>query len=82
MNPKKLLERIRKDRENVDFRDFIRLVEKFGFQSIGTKGSHHRYFKVGIPETLNLQPKNGEGIAYQIADFLRIIDKNGMKLKG
>lgn len=70
--PEKLWEQIQKHPHNVRFNDFCRLVEWFGFQKKGGKGSHRTFFHPGIREILDLQPMQGEAKSYQIKQFLKL----------
>ena len=45
--------------QNIAFRDVRRILVKLGF-SLRINGSHHIFFKEGIDEILNLQPKAGK----------------------
>ena len=50
MRPARLLARLREGHfENVDFEDFVRLLEACGFQHLRTSGSHLVFGFPGIP---------------------------------
>ncbi len=87
MNSRRLLERIRRYRNNVHFEDFIRLLEDAGFVDshahLKRNGSHIRYYT--HPQApgaqLPIQPdRNGEAKAYQLKQFLDIYDDYGLSL--
>ena len=59
---------------NILFNDLCYLLESLGFQN-RIKGSHHIYFKEGIEEILNLQPKNSNAKPYQVRQVRDIILK-------
>ncbi|MEW5814396.1 MAG: type II toxin-antitoxin system HicA family toxin [Spirochaetota bacterium] len=65
---------------NVSFKDFVRLLEAFGFYLERTKGSHHIFHKAGIREIINIQDVEGEVKSYQIRQFLKIVEKYNLLL--
>lgn len=67
---------------NVQFRDMVRLVEAFGFRQLRMSGSHHVFAHPDIPELINLQEVGGAAKPYQIRQFLRLVEKHGLKLEG
>ena len=82
MNRKKLLKRLsRGELKNVRFGDMINLVQGFGFRLSRTSGSHHIYFHPDIPEMVNLQEVEGEAKSYQIRQFLKLVERNNLKLE-
>lgn len=83
MRRRRLLARLQQGAvHNVAFNDFVDLVQGFGFVHARTRGSHEYYDHPGIPETLNLQPLDGEAKAYQIRQFLRRVREYGLTLEG
>ena len=44
-------------------------------------GSHHLFTRPGIPEAVNLQSYHGEAKPYQIRQFLKLVEKYGLKLE-
>ena len=82
MNKKRLLRRLTQGHlHNVDFGDFVNLVEGFGFRCVRKEGSHGIYVHPDVSELLNLQPREGEAKPYQIRQFLKIIEKYSLQLK-
>lgn len=82
MNAKKLLARLAAGHvRNVSFRDFAALVTAFGFRLARTEGSHHIYEHELLRELLNLQDVRGEAKAYQIRQFLRLVERYNLVLK-
>jgi hypothetical protein len=82
VEPRRLLARIaRGSVTNVEFRDFCRLVEAFGFELLRTAGSHRLYGRQGIPELVNLQDVAGQAKPYQIRQFLRLVERYGLRLE-
>ena len=82
MNPRELLKRLyRRSTSNVKFSEFQKLVEAFGFSLRRVSGSHHLFKHPKVPGFLNLQPKNGEVAAYQVGQFLKLIEKYNLHLE-
>lgn len=51
------------------------LVEAFGFELKRTSGSHHIFVHPTVPELLNLQEIDGQAKAYQIRQFVRLVER-------
>ncbi len=82
MSHRKLLLRLKQGHfQNVPFRDFVALVESFGFRSARQEGSHRAFTRADVAELLNLQPVRGEAKPYQIRQFLRLIEKYNLQLE-
>jgi predicted RNA binding protein YcfA (HicA-like mRNA interferase family) len=83
VNPRWLLVRLNTGHlRNVNFRDFSALVATFGFRLARVAGSHHIYQHDEIAEQLNLQEVAGEAKAYQIRQFLRLVERYNLQMKG
>ena len=81
MNSKKLLERIRKDRNNVRFSDLERLLTDLGFQLDRVNGSHCTYIHA-YASNITIQPdQNNQAKNYQLKQVLTMIDIYGLKLE-
>ena len=80
MNKKNLLLKIINNTDNIKFKDFISIVESFGFILLRTSGSHNIYFNGEINEMINIQNYKGEAKSYQIKQFLYLIEKYNLKL--
>ncbi len=81
MNRERLFQRLAQGAlQNVAFRDMVRLVENFGFRLVRVTGSHHIFAHPGIPEQVNLQDVRGQAKPYQIRQFLRLVERYGLKL--
>lgn len=65
----------------VDYRDFIAMIEAFGFAKIRTKGSHASYAHPDCAKLLVLQPKGNEAKRYQVREFLAIVEEYRLTLK-
>lgn len=82
MNRERLLRRLMQGSvNNVAFRDFVDLVEGFGFVRDRTEGSHHLYAHPTVPASVNLQPLRGEAKPYQIRQFLRLVERFELRLE-
>ena len=66
---------------SVDFRDFVAMVEAFGFVNVRTKGSHRSFAHPGCVRPLVLQPKGKDAKRYQIREFLDIVEEFGLTLE-
>ncbi|MBI3576328.1 MAG: type II toxin-antitoxin system HicA family toxin [Gammaproteobacteria bacterium] len=81
MNRERLFQRLAQGAlQNVAFRDMAKLVEGFGFRLVRVTGSHHIFAHPGIPEQMNLQDVGGQAKPYQIRQFLRLVERYGLKL--
>ncbi|MBI5241500.1 MAG: type II toxin-antitoxin system HicA family toxin [Elusimicrobia bacterium] len=79
MRPEALLRRIRTDRHNLRFSDFIRLVQAFGFRFDRQDGSH-RVYRHPCGARLVLQERHGEAKPYQVAQFLEKVHERGLRM--
>ncbi len=70
----KLLERIlRGDSDgNISFNGLRTLLRKLGFEE-RIRGSHHIWYREGMEEILNLQPKKGKAKPYQVKQVRQVI---------
>jgi predicted RNA binding protein YcfA (HicA-like mRNA interferase family) len=66
---------------SVDFRDFIAMIEAFGFVHVRTKGSHRSFSHPDCSALLVLQPKGKDAKRYQVREFLDIVEEFGLKLE-
>ena len=73
----KLLEQIlRGDADaNIPFSGMLQLLKRLGFQE-RVKGSHHIFFREGIAEILNLQPRGSKCKPYQVKQVRNVIINN------
>lgn len=67
--------------QNVRFRDFVDLVEAFGFRLSRTRGSHHIFVHQGVAELVNLQEVDGQAKPYQIRQFLRLVERYNLRIE-
>ena len=59
---------------NIVFADLCNLMHALGF-SERIKGDHHIFFRKGVEEILNLQPKGGKAKVYQVKQVRAVILK-------
>jgi hypothetical protein len=58
----------------------VRLVEAYGFVLKRTRGSHRLYSREQVP-LVNLQEARGRAKAYQVREFLALIESYNLTLK-
>ncbi len=80
MNKRKLFLKALSSPHNLQFKELIVLAEAFGFRLSRMKGSHHIFTHPEIPELLNLQEKNGNAKAYQVRQFLQLVEQYDLEL--
>jgi predicted RNA binding protein YcfA (HicA-like mRNA interferase family) len=59
---------------NIPFAGVCDLLRHLGFQE-RRRGSHHIFFKDGVEEILNLQPKENKAKPYQVKQVRQVILK-------
>ena len=69
------------DMRNVDFTEFRRLIEAFGFELRRVSGSHHIFSHPKVPRPLSLQPRHKEAKPYQISQFLEMVEEYGLAME-
>lgn len=69
-----------KQDKNILFADLCRLLEEIGFDS-RTSGSHHMYYKDGVPELPNIQPDGDMAKPYQVKQVRELIKKYDLGVK-
>jgi predicted RNA binding protein YcfA (HicA-like mRNA interferase family) len=65
---------------SVSFRDFVALVEAFGFVHARTKGSHQSFWHGRCPKLLVLQPLGKDAKRYQVREFLDMVEEYGLTM--
>jgi predicted RNA binding protein YcfA (HicA-like mRNA interferase family) len=65
---------------SVDFRDFVAMIEAFGFINVRVRGSHRTFAHSDCLELLVVQPDGKDAMRYQVRKFLAIVEENGLKL--
>jgi len=62
--------------QNIGFDELVSLLNRLGFDQ-RIRGSHHIFWKEGIAEIINLQPKSGgKAKPYQVKQVRNIIVKH------
>ena len=76
VNYDKLLQRLLSGESdtNIHFTDLRQLLLKLGFEQ-RIRGDHYIFYKKGVEEILNLQPKKSMAKPYQVKQVRRIIIK-------
>ena len=64
-----------KSDKNFAFNDLCYVLERAGFQSRPGKGSHRIYYKEGVVEIVNVQPRNGKAKPYQVKQVRELLLK-------
>ena len=64
-----------KSDNNFAFNDLCHILERAGFQSRSGKGSHRIYYKEGVVEIVNVQPRNGKAKPYQVKQVRELVLK-------
>ena len=83
MNPKRLWRRIQQGHfQNIDFNDFRRLIEAFGFEYHHQGGDHIYYQHPAVREILNIQEQRGEAKNYQVRELRDRVQEYDPKLGG
>ncbi len=74
--PDKVLEQVLRGTAaaNISFSDLRALLVRLGF-SERVRGSHHIFWKHGVEEILNVQPKGGKAKPYQVKQVRHVILK-------
>lgn len=62
----------------VAFRDFIALLEAFGFQHVRTSGSHRQYVHPKLLRPFPVQPEGKDAKRYQVREFLELVEEYGL----
>ena len=62
---------------NITFTGLCHLLQRLGFET-RVRGSHHIFFKEGVEEILNLQPRGADAKPYQVKQVRNVILKYKM----
>jgi predicted RNA binding protein YcfA (HicA-like mRNA interferase family) len=81
VNRRRLLARLARNPNNVAFRDFVDLIQAFGFEHRGIKGSHRTFEREGVREIVDVQSEHGEAKPYQVRQFLKLTEKYNLELE-
>jgi len=80
MNNRKLLKKAAANPKGLRFGELTVLVEAFGFRLARTSGSHHIFEHPQVPELVNIQDRKGKAKAYQVRQFLDLVERNNLEL--
>lgn len=81
MNNKKLYVKMVNSQKNVQFNDFVTIIEAFAFYCSRQEGSHRIYKNPAVHEFINVQDENGKAKPYQIKQFLSLVEQYNLKLE-
>ncbi len=65
--------------KKIRFARVCQIAEAFGFQTRKGTGSHRVYYRDGVREILNFQNEGGRAKAYQVRQFIKIIENYGLQ---
>ncbi len=81
MNKKKLLQKATTSPSNLHFNEFVALIEAFGFRKDRISGSHQIYERADVGPIVNIQEAKGKAKAYQIRQFLQLVERYNLQLE-
>ncbi len=67
--------------QNFSFDDLRHIIECAGFQMRSGKGSHRIYYKDGVVEILNVQPRGGRAKPYQVKQVRELLLKYKIEIE-
>ena len=79
MNKDKLLRKIASGSKDIKFSEFVWLLEAMGFKLDRVSGSHHIFKHPFVREIINVQNCSGQAKPYQIRQFLKLIERHGIR---
>jgi predicted RNA binding protein YcfA (HicA-like mRNA interferase family) len=65
---------------SVSFREFVALIESFGFVHVRTRGSHKSYLHPRCPKLVVVQPNGKEAMRYQVREFLDLVREYALQI--
>lgn len=65
---------------NFDFEDLCLILTRAGFSIRQGRGSHRIFFKEGVEEILNLQPRGSQAKPYQVKQVRDLIHKYQLEI--
>jgi hypothetical protein len=60
----------------------LKLIEGFNFRLAGINGSNHIFNRPDLSELVNIQNRRGKVVAYQVNQFLSLVEKYDLRLEG
>jgi hypothetical protein len=79
MDKQELLEELKANPKKVRFTRLCQIAESFGFETRKGTGSHRVYFRDGVWELLNFQNEGGWAKAYQVRQFIKVIERHNLQ---
>ena len=79
MQRQELFEEIKANPKKIRFERLCKIAEVLGFQARKGTGSHRVYFREGIQEILNFQNEGEWAKAYQVRQFIKVIEKYSLQ---
>lgn len=67
-------------RSPLPFRDFLRLLDAFGFEHARTVGNHRQYVHPAIPRPFPVQPDGKDAKLYQLRELLDMVAEYGLSI--
>lgn len=80
MKKAKQLAQLINNPKGVRFSTLLTLIEAFGFGLDRHTGSHMIYVHASLPIRLNVQSEKGMAKSYQVRQFIKAIEENGLTL--
>ncbi len=81
MKKAKLFQKLLSGSKNIRFTELQTAVELFGFKLDRTSGSHHIYIHARVSELINIQNVKGKAKAYQVKQFLAIVERHNLHME-
>jgi predicted RNA binding protein YcfA (HicA-like mRNA interferase family) len=79
--PGKLYSQLLKSTDrSISFRDFVALIEAFGFVHSRTKGSHLSYKHPACHKLMVIQPLGKDAKRYQVREFLDLVREFALQI--
>lgn len=63
---------------NMDFEEVCVILRHLGFSERQGSGNHRIFYKEGVAEIINLQPRGGKGKPYQMKQVRQILLRHHM----
>lgn len=60
---------------NFDFNDLVTILIMLGFTERKGIGSHRIFYKLGLPDIINIQPLGSKAKAYQVKQIRQLVVK-------
>ena len=78
---RKLFDKALHSPQNIRFKEFVVLLEAFGFRLERVRGSHHVFVHPDTVEILSVQEKKGgKAKPYQLRQFIKLVEQYNLML--